>query len=116
MGIGFENVKHSDSRVTIKMEQKAFIDHVASLVGLGGDGVNTVKLPYRSGHPVGTIKTKEYTSTEQQKLTHEMQVLCGCLNWLSISTRPDIATITNLLAKHTAKPSKDHITAAKRVV
>ena len=45
-----------------------------------------------------------------------MQFLIGSINWLSISTRPDIATITNLLAKYMATPSKGHIEVAKRVL
>ena len=45
-----------------------------------------------------------------------MQTLLGCLNWLAISTRPDIATITNLLAKHTANPSKGHLHHIKYVI
>ena len=38
------------------------------------------------------------------------------VNWLSISTRPDIVTITNLLAKHITTQSKGHIEAVKRVL
>ena len=45
-----------------------------------------------------------------------MQILLGCLNWLSISTRPDISTITNILAKYTANPSRGHLTHTKRVI
>jgi hypothetical protein len=45
-----------------------------------------------------------------------MQVLIGCLTWLSLSTRPDIATITNLLAQYTVKATQSHINAAKRVI
>ena len=37
------------------------------------------------------------------------------MNWLPISTRPDIATITNFLAKYISDPSKGHIEAAKQV-
>jgi hypothetical protein len=43
-------------------------------------------------------------------------MLVGSLNWLSVSTRPDIATITNMLAKYCCNPSKGHIDAALRVV
>ena len=45
-----------------------------------------------------------------------MQVLVGCLTWLSISTRPDIATITNMLAKYTTKATKSHLQHVKRVI
>ena len=45
-----------------------------------------------------------------------MQKIVGCLNWLSISTRPDISTITNMIAKYTVIPTKGHINAVKRVI
>jgi hypothetical protein len=45
-----------------------------------------------------------------------MQVLIGCLTWLSMSTRPDIATITNILAKYTTKCTEQHINSVKHVI
>ena len=40
----------------------------------------------------------------------------GCLNWLSISTRPDITSIVTLLAAHQASPLQGHLNAALHVV
>ena len=45
-----------------------------------------------------------------------MRSLIGSLNWLSIQTRPDINTITNILAQHLTNPSKGHLTATKHVI
>ena len=45
-----------------------------------------------------------------------MQSMVGSLTWLSMSTRPDIVTVTNLLAKHVRQPSKGHLEAVKRVL
>ena len=45
-----------------------------------------------------------------------MQFLVSLLNWLSLSTQPDIATITYLLEKHIGSPSKSHIETAKQVI
>ncbi len=43
--------------------------------------------------------------------------MVGSLNWLSVATRPDIATITNLLAQFAnQKASCGHIESAKRVI
>jgi hypothetical protein len=39
-----------------------------------------------------------------------------CLTWLGMSTRPDIATITNILAKYTTKCTKAHINQVKQVI
>eukprot|EP00957_Ditylum_brightwellii_P094433 7190833-Ditylum_brightwellii.AAC.1 len=41
--------------------------------------------------------------------------MVGCINWLTILPRPDLATIVNILAKYMASPSIGHIEAAKRV-
>ena len=57
-----------------------------------------------------------YDQPTQNKLKAKMQSIIGSLTWLSTSTRPDITTITNILAKYINQPSKGHIDAAKRVV
>eukprot|EP00957_Ditylum_brightwellii_P162055 12338040-Ditylum_brightwellii.AAC.1 len=41
--------------------------------------------------------------------------MVGALNWLAISTQPDLANIVNILAKYMACPSWGHIEAAKHV-
>lgn len=43
-------------------------------------------------------------------------MLVGSLNWLSTSTQPDIAPITNMLAQYSNQASKGHIHAAKWVI
>ena len=45
-----------------------------------------------------------------------MQKLVGSLNWLGQSTRPDIATITNILAQHIHHATPHHVNAAKHVL
>lgn len=43
----------------------------------------------------------------------ELRSYVGSLLWLSQGTRPDLANITNILAKYQANPSYGHIAAAK---
>ena len=57
-----------------------------------------------------------YDQFSQNKLKAKMQSIIGSLTWLFTSTRPDIATITNILAKYINQPSKGHIEGAKQVV
>ena len=45
-----------------------------------------------------------------------MQFLIGSINWLAISTQPDIAKISNILSRYMAHPIKGCIDAAKRVL
>ena len=99
------------------MSQEAFIDSLCELAHLSDASVTEPKTPYRSGYPVDSIPHKPCKNVEEQAiLRHLMQTYLGCLNWLSISTRPDIATITNLLAKHTANPSQGHLNHVKYVI
>ena len=99
------------------MSQEAFIDNLCQLAGLDDPAVSEPKTPYRSGLPVDSIPHKPLKDPiAQAKLKHTMQTYLGCLNWLAISTRPDIATITNLLAKYTANPSPGHLTHVKHVI
>jgi hypothetical protein len=116
LGINFTCKRHDDGHVTIHMDQEAFIDNVCQIAKLDNPFTNTVTTPYRSGHPIDTIPIPTTPPNNQNELTHQMQVLIGCLTWLSLSTRPDIATITNLLAQYTVKATQSHINAAKRVV
>jgi hypothetical protein len=113
LGINFTCTRHNDDTVTIHLGQEAFIENLCQIAHLDGDHVTPVQTPYRSGCPVDTIPT---STQENPKLTHTMQVLLGCLTWLSISTRPDISTITNLLAQYTNKATTSHLNHVKRVI
>ena len=116
LGINFDCTKHDDDNVTIHLSQEAFIDNLCEMAGLSSPAVNTVKTPYKSGYPVDIIPYSRLPKREQDELIHTMQVYIGCLTWLSISTRPDIATITNILAKYTTKCNNGHIDQVKRTI
>mmetsp|Transcript_18091 Transcript_18091/g.25566 ORF Transcript_18091/g.25566 Transcript_18091/m.25566 type:complete len:151 (-) Transcript_18091:233-685(-) len=72
--------------------------------------------PYWSGFLVDSIPKKQYPVPMKEKLIKHMQFLVGSLNWIAISTRPDISTIVALLSKYTHNPSQGHIDSAIRVV
>jgi hypothetical protein len=113
LGINFSCTQHNDGNVTIHLGQEAFVKNLCQIADLDDPHVNPVQSPYRSGCPVDTIPT---SNNPPHSLTHTMQVLLGCLTWLSISTRPDIATITNLLAQYTNKATTSHLAHVKRVI
>ena len=116
LGINFSTIQHDNGNISIHLSQEAFIENLVQLAQLDDEAVNTAVTPYRSGYPVDAIPTPPSSSSEYAKNTHLMQVLVGCLTWLSISTRPDIATITNMLAKYTTKATKSHLQHVKRVI
>ena len=96
------------------MSQESFIDNLVQLAELTTNK-SFPATPYRSGFPVDKIPTIPTDKANQSYIKY-MQKFIGCLNWLSISTRPDIATITNMIAKYTVIPTKGHIDAIKRVI
>ena len=116
LGLKFDTIQHANKDVTIHLSQTAFIENLLHQFNMDTDDINTVQNPYRSGLPIDSIPNEAYTDEIQQSYTKKMQSLVGSLTWLSISTRPDISTITNLLAKYVRQPSKGHLDAAKRVL
>jgi hypothetical protein len=120
LGIKFKCVKHTNGHVSIHMGQEAFTDNLVTTAGLEDPSVVCPSTPYRSGYPVDSIPSHLPNSPldpiEQAKLVNLMQTYVGCLTWLSTCTRPDIATITNILAKYTHTPTKAHIDHVKYVI
>jgi hypothetical protein len=116
LGINFECQKDPEGEVTIHMGQEAFVDNLCQMANLDNSNVATAPTPYRSGYPTDSIPYIPVNTKDQAALVHEMQVYVGCLTWLTMSTRPDIATITNILAKYTTKCTKAHIQQVKRVI
>ena len=55
-------------------------------------------------------------STEQAVLTKYFQQIIGDINWLSISTLPDITTIASLLLVHSHSPEPAHFDSALHIV
>ena len=115
LGIKFTCTKTNDN-VTIHMGQEAFTESLVQAAGLDSDAVNCPNTPYKSGLPVDKIPIEPSNEITQHKQNRLLQFLVGSLTWLSTSTRPDIATITNMLARYNHKASGGHINHAKYVV
>jgi hypothetical protein len=69
--------------------------------------------PYRSGLPVDSVPHELMSSHDRDALCLAYQSLVGILNWLAHTTRPDLAPIVSLLAKHQSNPSLGHMEAAR---
>ena len=77
---------------------------------------STRATPFRSGFTVNSIPPSSLDNATQLPLTKNFQQILGDLNWLSISTRPDISTIVSLLAAHSHRPSPAHRDAARHII
>lgn len=116
LGLTFHCKRHSDNNISIRLSQEPFIENLLERTQMDGPEVYTVPTPYRSGYPVDKIPCTTESETTQKRITHKMQKALGSLQWLATSTRPDIATITNILSQYTHKASKGHLDAVKRVI
>ena len=117
LGIRFTHTNHDDGHISTKLSQEAFTETLIAAADLNHDAVIAPHSPYRSGYPIDKIPSEPNVSPlVQQRQNHLLQTLVGSLNWLSISTRPDIAPATNFLAKYSNCASKGHIQAAKHVI
>jgi hypothetical protein len=71
--------------------------------------------PYCSGFPVNMIPPVDMDEMKWDKLRSTYQSHLGMINWLSISTRPDVTTIQSLLAQYTTTPTSQHLDATRYV-
>ena len=115
LGIKFQCKHHENNDVSILLSQEAFTDSLVDLAQLQSDDITTPETPYGSGYTDDNIPTIPQHTTNQPYVDF-MQTFIRSLNWLLISTRPDISTITNMLAKYTVIPSKGYIDPVKQVI
>lgn len=80
-------------------------------MGLQDATFSTKMTPYRSGLPIDTLLSEP----PQETLRKKYHSYLGMLNWLSISTRPDLTTVHSLLASATECPSQAHLDALRHV-
>ena len=81
-----------------------------------GTLANPADSPYRSGMLIDRIPHDGLPPEDKPRLLATYQSIVGGLNWLSLSTRPDITPVTRLLASHLKNPSQGHLDAARHVL
>ena len=81
--------------ISCHVSQQAFVEGV--LQNLNLSHIKTANSPYQSGLKIDRIK-HDYQPIDSPEFVQKYQSLVGCLNWLSINTRPDINTACSLLS------------------
>ena len=109
-------MRHKDGHISIYLTQEGFTDTVLVRAKLDGPDSASAPSPYRAGYPIDKIPKQNYSPEIQARITHKMQQLTGCLQWLACSTRPDIATAVNLLSQFNHCATTGHLDACKRVI
>ena len=118
LGLKFTNVQHPNRHLDVYLNQPTDIQEIISKAGLSNPETYTAPTPYRSGFPVDTVPQDPQLSLSQQESQNKtLQEYVGSLQWLSNQTRPNKATITNLIAQYHSKAQQGHInTGAKYVI
>ena len=112
LGLRFQWRQQQQS-LQVHLSQEAFADNLIQQAGLDQFSTKSNLTPFRSGNPVDSIPT---TTKQNADKSTEMRSYVGSLLWLSLGTRPDLSTITNILAKYQNNPSPQHIAAAKYAI
>ena len=99
------------------MYQGAFIEALLQQHGLHLNSATSKSTPYWTRSPVDAIKIPlDITPNQQFKLQSILRSLVGSFNWLAQATRPDLATITSILAQHQENSALGHMGAARPVL
>jgi len=115
LGIQFSWDFSSSGELSCRMSQEGYIQSIISELGLTHANTCPTMTPFRSGLPVVAIPTVDLSDTDRAPIIDKMRSWLGMLNWLCQGTRPDIATITSLLATYTSCPSPGHLDAIKHI-
>jgi hypothetical protein len=116
LGIKFTNIKHDDGNIDIYMNQPKDTQDLISKAGLDTPQSLSAKTPYRSSFPVDNVPDLDLPDDHRAKLNKLLQEYAGSLNWLSTQTRPNLSTITNIIAQYNTKCSPGHIDTAKYAI
>lgn len=101
LGLKFQWTTDEQKNVSCHINQEAFTESIIQQCDLDPNAINHPPSPYRSGTPIDSINDKPPTAQpERCALETKYRSIIGSLRWLGISTRPDIATVTNILAQH----------------
>ena len=86
-------------------------------VGLSNIAATSNATPYRAGFLIHKIKEDIILPQHnKKKIEDDLRPYVGSLNWLSISTRPDLSIIKNMLSIYLYKATPSHITTTKCVI
>ena len=116
LGLKIECSWDATNHVHIFLSHEAFINSLLITYNLHTSSF-TPLIPYCSGYPVDKIPMD--TNLPPHVLQTSQELFCtivGSLNWLRVSTCPDISTITNLLAHYMHSTTPSHVAAAKYVL
>ena len=105
---------HANGNVSVHLSQEAYANQIIEAMGLSDAATSPTMTPYQSGLPIiaDAIPPVNMPDSECASLLSAYHCYLGMLNWLTISTCPDLRmTAHSLLAIATAKPMQGHLDA-----
>jgi len=114
-GLKFDWFISPNGDVDCRISQEAYANSIVQELGLHQANTSPLMTPFRSGFPVDTIPHADMSLEARAILISKMQCWLGMINWLTMGTRPDLATMFSLLASNTSNPSPGHLDAVKHL-
>ena len=100
----------SDGKVSCPIFQQAFVEQIIERFKL--KHCKSARIPYQLGLKFDQIDHDDLPKFEKEDFIKEYQTIFGCLNWLSIKTRPNIITACSLLSQFNSNPLAGHMESA----
>ena len=93
----------------MSVSQQSYTERILKRFGM--ESCKPIATPLEPGK-----KFHELSSDDESFDTQTYQQAIGCLTYLSVTTRPDIAAAVGILSQYMSKPSKEHWMGVKRVL
>ena len=117
LGLKFQWKQYNDNnkerQLKLHLSQKAFLDQLIQSADLISANKFSA-IPYRSGFSVDAVP--DTPTNDQPTMSTYLRHLVGSFLWLSQGTRPDLSTVTSMIAQYQNAPSKGHIDAARYAI
>ena len=103
LGSSLEWNHRPDGQLSAQVSQQVFTKHTASCFVLEDRNRVPLMTPYRLGCPIDSTPDPnpiDSNDPEPPKRKSTYQSICGYINWLAISTRPNVTTIMYFLSAY----------------
>ena len=109
--------KKVENNLSIFLPQQAEATELIHRAGLSNILTKTNKTSYCTGYQVDKIDTIPNLSLSVRgKIEEDLRSYLGSLNWLSMCTRPDLSTVTNMISRYLHKAILSHVSTAKYAI
>lgn len=106
--LGFE-IARNRSKKLLTISQASYITEILASTDLSEIGTVTSPMDRR-------VRLTSYSGQATAGEITEYQRLVGCLNYLVVGSRPDLAYAVNIVSKFSCNPSSEHLLAVQKIM